>query len=652
MLAGCHGNGNRNPARKTVTTHNHRAALEFDVRQREDTRDPVSRSGKKERFQETIFEERLRLGFDGYVYHPTLLEFSVAAAFGLQQSRFEQDLGHRHASSGDDDDLLEFDISGILLQRKPYPTSFYARQTRSSQARPFLSSVQTETTGYGVIWRWVSDKTPIRLQFDHSEINYDPYLKAGERSGSRRETEFEAEAHYIFSKHNELTLLYENESIKEQPFNYQYDTQRVRLSHEYEFGTDHRHRLLSEVEYFDQTGSVDSEWTEWRETLTLQHTERFQTMFQTEVADRKQGMALGSQSLNETSYRLSGTLTHRLYDNFETQLNGFYQEQDFDSNLVIRRKGGTATFRYFRHIPWGVFRTEYRARIDTTENDGETQIFEVIDEARTFLDPAPIVLNDPRIELGTIRILREDRTRQYEQGIDYRLRPIANRVEIERIPTGRIQNEETVLITYRFRFGSTYNLKTVTDSLNLRMEFDGGWTPYFRYLRQRQSIKPTGSSALAPEDIRSHLVGIEYRKGTMFLSAEYEDYDSSLSPFRALRFNADYSHTFKDGSSAGAGAHWSDLVFSGGFARRTRLLTVDTRYQVPISPNLFAEASATYRNEKDSLSGDYEGIEVDLGLEWQVRKTRVTVDYRYATFKDDFAHQGSTSLFVHLRRRL
>jgi len=636
---------------KTVATHNYQAALEFDVRHREDNRDPVSRSNTKEKFQETVFEERLRLGMDGYVYHPTLLEVSAAAAFGLYQADFEQELDHRRSSSSDNGDILEFDVSGTMLQRKPYPTSFYARRARSSEPRPFRSSIQTENTSYGVMWQWVSDKMPIRLQFDYNETDYDPYLRAGEQPGSREDTKFEVETGYIFTRHNKLNLVYELESIKEQPFDFAYDTERVRLTHEYEFGEDHQHRLRSELEYFDQKGSFDSEWIEWRETLTLRHSDRLQTTYQTELAKRKQGMVFSSDSLDENSYRLSATLDHRLYDNLDSQLSGFYQEQDFDTDLVIRRRGGAATFRYYRHNPWGTFRAEYRARFDLTENDGETQIFEVIDEPRTFVDPAPIILNDPRIEPGSIRILREDRTDRYEQGLDYRLRPIANRVEIERIPTGRIRNEESVLISYRFRFGSSYDLTTVIDSLTLRQEFDGGLTPYFRYMRQRQTIEPKTSSALLPEDIRAHLLGLEYRKGALLLSVEYENYDSSLSPFKAVRFNADYSYRFRNGSNASAGLHWSDLKYSGSYARTTRLTTVDTRYLWPISRSLSFEGALTYRKEEDTLSGDNEGVEVDLGLEWQVRKTRVTVDYRYATFRDDFARQDSSALLVHMRRR-
>jgi len=174
-------------------------------------------------FKESIFEENIRLETDGSVYHLNLLEFTLAGLFGLQQRDFEKTFDGRKRTSGDDGDVTEYDFEGHFLKKKPYPGTVYARQYRSLEPRPFLSSLQTTTTNYGFVWQYIDPKTPTTLQFNHPNVLLEA-LDKQEKPGSQKNEDLRFETAYKFSEHNVLSFTYDRRSVAEEPFKLAYDS--------------------------------------------------------------------------------------------------------------------------------------------------------------------------------------------------------------------------------------------------------------------------------------------------------------------------------------------------------------------------------------------------------------------------------------------
>ena len=115
--------------------------------------------------------------------------------------------------------------------------------------------------------------------------------------------------------------------------------------------------------------------------------------------------------------------------------------------------------------------------------------------------------------------------------------------------------------------------------------------------------------------------------------------------------SADYTHRFKFGAVATIKGRWSRFEHREPVKRRTRLVTLEGLYRHPIATHLTFEGLALYRDESDTLSGDDEGIDVDLSLEWTIRQTEVRVTYELGRIEDNFAKSDNTALYVQLRRR-
>jgi hypothetical protein len=633
---------------KNVQITDFRRYLEFTARARDQEQRSKVGAGDS-RIEEREFEEALGLETEGSVYHPNFLEFTLAGLFGLLQSDFESEFGKGLRTSSDDGDILEFDLEGRFLKKKPYPGTVFARRYRDVEPRPFLSSLETTTTNYGFNWQYVDAKTPTSLQFNNTDVEIDP-RDDKEEDGEQDNMSLRFETSYVFSENNVLSFMYERRSIEERPFELDYDSDEINLSHRLDFGERHRHRLDSEFNYFNQKGTFDIERTRWRETLRLTHSETLRSWYQTEILDRTQGSLSGVPPIQETSYFASGTIEHTLYESLVSQLYGFGQFQDFDDGLEITRYGIQPSFDYRKKNRWGVLLANYSFRAQTEEREGTGQNFEVLDERGTFVDPEPIVLNNTNVVIASIQVTAEDRLTLYRRGEDYRVTLVGDRVEIERVPTGRILDRQTVLIDYIWMLAGDFTLDTLNHNLSVRQNFTFGLSPYYRLRDQDQEVSPEDATGVLPEDITAHIYGAEFQKGPLRLIAEYEDHESTINPFDALRLSADFTQRVRGDGTGRIRARWTDIDRTGEQKRKTEFFTIEGRYRQRVGEHLTLEGAVLYRTEDDSLSGDDEGVDVDLTLEWIIRETEVRVTYEFGRFEDDFAESKNQTLYVHLRR--
>jgi len=599
---------------------------------------------------ETIFEENLGLETEGYIYHPNFLEMTLAGLFGLTQRDYSETRSGIERSDSEDGDVIEFDLDAHFLKKKPYPGYVYARRSQELEPRLFAPSIETTVDNYGLIWQYLNPKTPTRVQINRNDIKLVP-LGGDEQEGRQQNTTYAFETGYNFTEYNALTFTYTHSSVSEEPYELDYDSDAVALAHRWDFGDQHQHRLQSELSYYDQRGTFNIERTQWRETLRLNHTEKLRSWYQLEVIDRTQGNILGLEPIDEQSYYLSGTVEHELYDSLVSQLFAYLQRQEYASGPEIDRYGGQVSFDYRKTNRWGELRSNYRAGLEQQDRQGGFQRIEVLDERRTFNDPEPVVLASTNIDTGSIFVTAEDRTTYFMRGRDYTVHTVGEQVELRRVPTGQIADGQTVLVDYVFSLGGDLELDTVMQHFELRQDFTWGLSPYYRLRWQDQTITPATAAGAIPDDITAHIFGLEYRRGSLLLGGEYEDHESTINPFEALRLSASYNHRFKSGAAGGVRLRWSDTTHHRPDDRELELFTVETSYRHPLTHRLSVEGTLAYRTGTDTLTGDDEGFDVDLALEYKIRQTELRITYEYAQYEDEFARNDSSLFYLQLKRR-
>ena len=625
---------------------------EFVARHR-DREQTSKRQRSRTGSEETIFEETLHLETDGYVFHPNLLEFALGGTFGLLQERFKDDIDGRQRTSSHDGSVVEFDLDANLFTKRSFPLNVSAHRRRGLSARPFLPSLETTTTNYSATWQYVSDKTPTLLHFGHTRTELSPlYVGTNrEQDGLQEDTVFRFETGYNFTKHNALSFEYEHEEVEEEPFVVRYDADELTLDHKLEFGPDHTHRLDSEVNHLDQTGTIAIKRLRWRENLRLRHTEALQSFYQFEWLDRTRGSRTrNTADVDERSLLLSAMLQHELYRSLTSSARVYFRKQSFDPDLDITRIGGNTALSYRKINRWGILHASYNFRAERDEREGGNRSVEIIDESQTFRDPEPIVLPQRNVQTSSIVVRAQDRVTLYQRGADFSVHAVGDRVEIRRMASGRILDEQTVLVQYTYRIGGTYTLRTTNHTAGIRQAFYMGLTPYYRYEWQEQTIAPRSATGAVPEDITAHVVGVEYQKKTLRLFAEYEDRESTINPLQSTRLGASYTLRYKSGAQSTLRSRWTETHHGGRRDRDVELFTAEARHRHPITKNLTVEGAALYRNGEDSLADQSEGIDLSLAVEWLVRNTEVRVSVEHNDYEDTYADNNTSVLFVQVRR--
>lgn len=652
-VIGCESQQARPSGTRAVQLEPVEGYLEFVARRRRQAQESKVGSGNR-RAKESIFEENVALETEGFVYHPNLLEFSAAGLFGLIQQSFREDFQDTYRQGGSDGTTTEYDIRGDFLKEKEYPGSVYARQSRTLSPRAFRSSVDTTTNSYGLIWQYLDQKLPAKFLLSHHDVKLEP-LDPDELDGRQKNTTYRFDIAYNFSDDHHVALTYNHESVSEEPFYLDYDSDEVTLSHHIAFGDRQRHTLDSEIDYLKQSGSLAIEQIRWREILRMTHTDTLRSRLRLDARDRTRGSQYGLPPIEERGYFLTGLLEHRLYESLVTQANAFLHSQEYGTGAEIDEYGAGLGFDYRKRTPWGLLQAGYDVGIEREERGGGNQRVERIDESHTFRDPEPVTLREPGIDAGSILITASDRLTVYLLGQDYRVRDLVDRVEIERIPSGRIADGETVLIDYIVNLGGDFTLDTVRQDFSIRHDFETAFgltiAPYYRLRWQHQSITPRSATAALPEDITGHLVGAEFRYGSFRGYGEYEDLDSSIDPYRAVRWNGTYSHRFRIGATGTVQAAWTNIVRHGLRPRETTFFTLDGSWRHPITRDLDFETALRYRNGDDSVRGDDEGIDFDVSLEWFYRQTELRLTYEYSQLDDDFTRNDSSTLYFQMKRR-
>ena len=653
LVAACVSQQERRYGLRTAEVTDIRGYAEVQLRQREREQASKVNTGRT-RTKETILEEQLGFELDGYVLHPDVLELALGGVLGLVQSRYEETISGRSQSDTQSGELIEFDLNANLVKNRAYPANVFATRTRRYVPRPFLPSLETTSTSYGFTWQYVSAKTPMRLHASHVDTKQvGLYVRPQEEDGRQRITELAFDTSYVFSDQNKLSFAYEHRTAEEEPYTFDYDSDEVTLSHHLEWGGRRQYRLKSQLDALDQRGTVDLQRVRWREDLRLKHTESFETFYHVEALDRTRGNRSPDVSdVEERSYFASAGLRHQLYQSQTIQLRAYAQRQDFKPNLEITRWGWQGTLNYRKKNPLGVLHMNYGIRSEWNENRGSARTNEVIEELHTFRDPDPIRLTNRNIRTSSITLRAEDNITLYQRGRDFVVTTLGNEVEIERVVTGRIADGASVLIDYTFASGGNFELTTVNHTAGARQAFSFGLEPYYRFEWQDQTLAPVRASGAVAEDITAHIAGIEFRKATLHLFAEYEDRDSTINAFKATRLGASFTHRFKSGLEAGLHGRWTDTSFEGSNARDIRLLTCEARNRYPVTRNLTFEGSVFYRDGHDSRTGESDGLDVSLALEWIFRDTEFRVSYEYDEFEDRFARNDATMLYVQIRRDL
>jgi len=581
------------------------------------------RSDARQTNRTLLTETVLTLFVDGDIVHPYLIDFRGSIGLGYSYNYWEEERFGDTDSDESSGYLTEFDLRADLFKNKRISGTVYGQRGEDRIPRLFLPTLRERRTAFGTAWVHKGDRFIWDLSFDHTDT---------ERFGNRAdrddedfvEDRFRTGVEFIFDQDQSLEIDYDysrtERNFQGGAFDFETERHQVVVDYDLLFGTERRHRFLTYVRIQDESGDLARDLTEIGPRLILAHSDTLSTsygyQYNREVYD----------GFEIDQHRADVRLTHQLYTNLTTTVDVFGLIERTEDDIETTQYGAAVDWQYTRSNDYGQFFAELRVGGNTENTTGNNGNRSQINESGTFRDPLPLYLLKQNAVPSTIIVTDVTGRILYLRGSDYTVTTVQNRVALLRVPSGRITNGQSVHIDYRYRTPADGEVDTVRVDVNLRQDFDNGWSPYYRFSFRDQDVNESAGFAFRADRTNHHRLGVRYARPRWSASAEYELYDDTFGPYNAMHLNGNANILRDAAELLDVRGSFSQYWFKEeGWDRDVSVFNIGAVHERRLDDYWTTTLTTTYRWEDDSQRGNTNAV--DLGGVLAYRRGNMSLEF-------------------------
>jgi hypothetical protein len=549
----------------------------------------------------------------GFFYHPNFFELDVSGWQSL--SRYETSLtqlsspGPIKEKSSSNPFLLRYKLSANILKQKPYQIRIDASRNEGTRQLDFYTTTRINTESYGIQAGYRTGIAPMEFSYRH----FSEAERGQKQPSSRRESLFKFKATHDRGKNNKSVLNYSYNKWDRLYYSVRRETgttQLATLANTKRFSEREHINLFTNIRYSRTTSQFRThEDFQGRASLSVEHSETLRSNTLINIGRRSSGESKGySKSLNTG-------LSHQLFDSLTSSLNIFGNRQKNMSSAgsnELTRYGFQWSENYRKRIGKEAdLRLSYSLRIQPQERSFAGEGISVLDERHTLSDDKVVLLNTPGVILSSVTITDADGSVLYTLGFDYLLINQGALTEIRRVTGGNIQDGQEIRADYRAATQPSGEVTGTTHATSWRLNFWGDNLSMFgRY--STHDIK--GDDWILIDEYRSLLIGLESRLDWLNVGMEFENHESTLTPYKAIRFKQSANWQSIFGSTLSLNFRQMRRTFPEA-NRRIDYFDYTGRVQFAPIRNLNCSLEAGYRIEE----GD--------GIDRSMVTSRITVKY-------------------------
>jgi hypothetical protein len=569
----------------------------------------------------------LGVGLHGSVYHPNLLEFGLKAEGG--PSWQEVTLDPPGGTNRDTKLLQGYLGKATLLRARPYATNLFAEEGITYRDFDFFSRGRVHAERYGGDTGYSASTAMVRLSYLHlsedvtglpygnSDTNEDTLaLTARYGRGNAGNTDMSYRWHE-YRRDQEGTPAV---SGVEQSFNL-FDAET--------WGRGGRNTLRSMLLYYqlDSTTTGGAETSRdvsrvltLREDLESRHSRELSSNYRYSFDRRTSGSV-------DSDLQEAGVLVrHQLRESLTSVLDVHGSLQRADSFGATYRDaicGAGVDESYTKRIAGnGRISLAYGVRLDREWRESAGLFLSVVDEPHVLTDGIPTYLNQP--DVASVGLVTDPNGIPYAETLDYVILRQGARTEIQRVSGGRIPNGGSVAVDYTAAAPPSDDFWSLYQSARGRLDLFDRLVGVYGRLNFVSNYGASGTLIL--QNIRDTVVGAELTWRWLRAGAEYENYASNLSPYRAARLFQTFAFEPSDDSSLTLDFAQSrtDNIDSD-FTQRT--LSFIGRYRVRVASPLFF-----------ALEGGARRIR-GVGIDQDQAAVRTTIDFTMGQLTANAAYE-------------
>jgi hypothetical protein len=588
------------------------------------------------------------IGFDGSVYHPDLLSFSLRPEFQYVW----QQIRSPNAPSAEQTSWLPNGTGTLtLLQTKPYFSTFTLSGAHDIHQYDFFNSATEDLRAWGVNTGYRTGPVPVTVGFQQSELDTDGLSQ----HSTFNQTTLNLHAHSDRADNNmtDLSYLYgkfdRTLESSGQSFQDSSDYHYVTLDDQEHFGKS----SLNSTVLFNQLDSINGGSQQLNLALdySIQHTENFRSLYD-------YGFTRYSDDLSDSmdNYLRAG-VEHQLYESLSSAIDVHgidSHSSSTGSELDVDTIGTASTENYSKCLgTWGRLTIGNAANYELTQQHSVgTQLY-IAREAHTVTAASSFFrLKVPRVT--SIVSITGDLNHGFQplvEGVDYIVDTSVDPWQITiQFTSLTVQGLEIangsvkVLVSYNVIPNPTGSYSSLADQFQVRLDLFHQLLGFYSRLNYIQNW--TDMPGLVLENVNEFQAGADFSWRGLYLNGNYTDRDSSFYSYRAYGTSEGYSFRLPDNAGMGVDLHQQWSTYSPN--QKIDYYDIMAHFDWQPTPHLNWKVEGGIQHQRGG------GADQDLAiarsyLEWTQGRIRAHLGYEYQG--RDLSGQTLESHFIYLRLR-
>jgi hypothetical protein len=584
-------------------------------------RENVTANGSTSVHENLTLVPEAGLHLQGSVYHPNLMTFDLSGQGGIGYAYDSVTSPGYSQVLHESLNLFTYLATVNFLSGKPYNASFFASQDHTYNNYDFFNTVTADSTRYGGRLGWSEKSFNLNADMGYRDLTTSGITGTSEIS----------ETYLNFNglnqrEHGSSTLTYSFDS-----FDNSLNGGPVQSSTSQSIGASDTETFGSHDQITATTGASYG-WANYAE-------QNAQTFNATENLIAKLDPNLESfLALNYQDSTLDGAsasmfqgdagLRHQLYESLTStfDVHGNYgTATGLGSSALNDRYGVGLNEGYSKRLgSWGHLTIGGGAIVDHQDfGSSGAGALTTINESHVLKDTAAVFLNSPFVIQSSVTVTGPNGVPTYIEGVDYRLIPQGELTQIQRIPTSiNLPDGSTVLVSYQSESANNASFETLNTTAEIRLDLFNTVGFYGRLNYIDNNAPP---SALV-ENLTDLVGGADVTWRWLRAGAEYEDFDSNFTQYKAARFFE--TLTFPIGESSRLGLNFNQVFYHYPSGQDQTQYQCIGLFNTQISSWLSWNVEGGYYRE-DALGASQDLVAARTGLIINYGKLNLKTGYQY-----------------------
>lgn len=481
--------------------------------------------------QSQYFSGGLMLNTKSYLWHPNFLQIEFGGEFNPESNQDEYLVTPDRAEVRT---LKGLNLSTTLFNSKPVTLSSWLNWNDSYSNRENLTNIKTVTTRWGSSLLLNNRILPVNVRYTNTKWDQKE-IQTG-RTYKLEQGNLEASVQKSFSDRDRHELNYSNNQYYRQDanlFEIRNINNNFRLNNSFFFDQDRRYMFRSMIYSFNRQGSQNFTIFSATENITLKLPLNFQFSGNYLRYNQEQ------QSYRSDQNKVGANLSHKLFNTLNSRVFYEYSGINHSQYRETRNLSGF-NLNYTKSIPTGRFNLSYSHSVLRNQLESDPVDIQIIGEEQLLSDGEIILLNRPYIDINTIIVRDASGTIVYQIDFDYMLIESGDYIEIQRVPGGQIPNASTVYVEYIATQTGSYKYNAVSNSLSANLILFSNLLELY-YRRQVMDYRDIEKSDLLILNyIKGNTLGGKFSIWDAEIGAEYEGHNSTITPFKMMRYYANF----------------------------------------------------------------------------------------------------------------